>query len=234
MDIVLTGDGESLLAASELVCLDLLRAGRLRLAVMSVRSFRSSWGHSYWRQFKVAGRALTPRRTLAWREHRRSIPPWVHGFDLEPSFSSPTSRSDRALLRAELLHPYSMGYSHDERVFRSRGLEFSSPLMDLRVLSVALSVPAEERAPIAEPKPLLSRAFLGDLSTSRVKMSFEPYYDRLSANVQADRPLLFGDGSRAVQRGLIDPRGLWAVATPTWRQHALALMVLEVWLGRRL
>jgi hypothetical protein len=132
----------------------------------------------------------------------------------------------------ELNAAYSSGYSLDERLYRTRGIEFTCPLLDLRVVSVALSLSLDDRAPIEEPKPILAAAFLGHLAESRVKMSFVPYYRRVARRMQAAFPHLFSPGNLASQRGYVEPAGLLAVGSDPWLQRSLAVSVLEMWLRR--
>jgi asparagine synthetase B (glutamine-hydrolysing) len=234
IQVVMTGEGEALFAGSGLVILDLIRRGRISAAVRASRLMHEHWGHSFARQAKVAGRALAPRRVLLWRERNRVTPPWVRRISELESFIEPPARSDRAVLLSEVVTPSSAGFSLEERLYQSYGIEFACPLLDLRVLSVALSVPIDDRAPISTPKPLLADAFLGDLAISRVKMSFVPYYRRLAKRMQASSPWLFSSDGHAAQAGLIEPPGLTSVGDDTWLQDSLALGVLETWLRREL
>jgi asparagine synthetase B (glutamine-hydrolysing) len=234
IQVVMTGDGEALFAGSGLVVLDLIRHGRMVSAIRASRALHGHWGHSFTRQAKVAGRALAPKSVLLWRERGRAIPPWVRQISELESFVEPPARSDRAVLLSEVVTPGSAGFSLEERLYQRYGIEFACPLLDLRVLSVALSVRVEDRAPIPTPKPLLADAFLGDLAASRVKMSFVPYYRRLARRTQASFPWLFFRDGHAARAGLIDPRGLGSVGDDMWLQDSLALGVLETWLRRQL
>jgi hypothetical protein len=231
-EVVMYGAGESLFSGSELVILDLIRRGRAGSALRAADAFRRVWGRPYSRQLKVLGRALAPPSLLRFRERRRPLPPWVpRAVDLS-DFMELEPRSDRdALLRA-LVKPRSTGFSLDERLYRSRGLEFTCPLLDLRVVSVALSVDLNDRAPVRRPKPLLSEAFLGRLGDSRVKMSFQPYYRRLARKTQVAYPELFSPQNHASQQGFVEPSGLHATGSDRWLQDSLAISVLELWLRR--
>jgi asparagine synthetase B (glutamine-hydrolysing) len=231
-EVVMYGAGESLFSGSELVILDLVRRGRVASALRAAAAFRRIWDRPYSRQVKVLGRALAPPSLLRFRERRRPLPPWVPRAIDVSDFVEPEPRSDMAALVRELVKPPSAGFSLDERLYRSRGLEFTCPLLDLRVISIALSVDLDARAPIRTPKPLLSEAFLGQLGASRVKMSFRPYYRRLARRTQAAFPGLFSAQSYACQQGFVDPSGLQAAASDRWLQDSLAISVLEMWLRR--
>jgi hypothetical protein len=175
-----------------------------------------------------------PRVLLAARERIRPAPPWVRGrAHGSPRIDAPL-RSDRQVLLTALSCPDPAGYDLQERLYQTRGVEPAYPLLDLRVVSVALSLDLIHRAPITSPKPMLEAAFLGDLAESRVKMSFEPYYRRLAKRMHETYPDLFSRESRVCSLGFIDPERLGAIDDPEWLVDSLGIGMVELWLRRPL
>jgi asparagine synthetase B (glutamine-hydrolysing) len=232
VDVLLTGEGgEPFFTSSEISVLDLLRAGRPLSAIRAARAFHDVWGRPYSRIAKVAARAVTPGRLLNLRERKRPLAPWVKDRVPRDLLEVMPVRSDRQELESELVRPAPGGYLLDERLCQTRGIEPMYPLLDLRVVSVALSMHLEDRAPIEGPKPLLGDAFLGPLAADRVKMSFVPYYERLTDSIHNRYPDLFSPvSSLAAERGFLDGRGLAEIASDAWKLDSLGIAVLEAWL----
>ena len=233
IDVVLTGEGgEPLFTSSDVVVLDLVRTGHPVRAVRAARNFHEVWGRSYGRLAKVTGRAIAPRPLLDLRERVRPVPPWVRGKVARTFFEETAARSDRQALLMALRTPHPAGYDLDERLYQTRGIEPAYPLLDLRVVSVALSLALSDRAPIERPKPMLAAAFLGELADDRVKMSFVPYYERLATRMHQEYPELFSADGLAPRRGLVDPGGLDSIHRDEWKIDSLGIAVLELWLRR--
>ena len=231
MDVVLTGEGgEPFFGSAEVAVLDLARTGHLVSAARAARRFNDEWERSYLRLAKVAGRAIAPRSLLRMREQFRDVPPWVKGKVPRTLIGGPAPRSDQQVLDLALRSPHPAGYDLEERLYQHRGVEPAHPLLDLRVVSVALRLGLRHRAPITGFKPILASAFLGDLDESRVKMSFLPYYDRLASSVQESFPELFAPDSVACRTGLLEPAGLDSIGDDRWRIDSLGVAVLETWL----
>jgi asparagine synthetase B (glutamine-hydrolysing) len=234
LEVVLTGEGgEPLFTSWDIAVADLVRTGHPAAALRAARNFRSVWGRSYARQMKVAARAATPRALLAARERIRPVPPWVRGKAHRTLQIDAAPRSDRHALLTALVSPDPAGYDLEERLYQTRGVQPGYPLLDLRVVSVALSLDLADRAPITTPKPVLAGAFLGELAGSRVKMSFEPYFRRLATRMHRTYPGLFSRESCVARLGFIDPDGLWAIHEPDWLVDSLGIGVVELWLRRR-
>jgi asparagine synthetase B (glutamine-hydrolysing) len=235
LQVVLTGEGgEPLFTSWDIAVADLVRTGHPAAALRAARNFRSVWGRSYARQMKVAARAAMPRAFLAARERIRPVPPWVRGKARRSLKIDAAPRSERQSLLTALSSPDPAGYDLEERLYQTRGVEPGYPLLDLRVVSVALSLDLAHRAPITTPKPMLAAAFLGDLAESRVKMSFEPYYRRLATRMHRTYPGLFSRESCVCRLGFIEPNGLDAINEPEWLVDSLGIGMVELWLRRRL
>jgi asparagine synthetase B (glutamine-hydrolysing) len=235
LQVVLTGEGgEPLFTSWDIAVADLVRTGHPAAALRAARNFRSVWGRSYARQMKVAARAAMPRALLAARERIRPVPPWVRGKARRSLKIDAAPRSERQSLLTALSSPDPAGYDLEERLYQTRGVEPGYPLLDLRVVSVALSLDLAHRAPITTPKPMLAAAFLGDLAESRVKMSFEPYYRRLATRMHRTYPGLFSRESCVCRLGFIEPNGLDAINEPEWLVDSLGIGMVELWLRRRL
>jgi asparagine synthase (glutamine-hydrolysing) len=231
IDVVLTGEGgEPLFTATDVAVLDLLRTGHLPSAWRASRMFRSAWGGSYVKQLKVAGKAIAPRSLLLLRESVRPVPPWLRGRVPRSVTADAPQRSDRQSLLTALRDAPPAGYDLQERLFQTRGVIPAYPLLDLRVVSVALSLGLRERAPIQHPKPMLAAAFLGELAESRVKMSFEPYYKRLARQMHRAYPDVFSQDSLACRYGLLEPAGLASIDDDHFLIESLGIAVVEMWL----
>jgi asparagine synthase (glutamine-hydrolysing) len=231
-EVVLDGEGgEPLFAASPVAVLDLLRRGRVRAAASAAHGFHRRWVYPYPVVAKAVLRAVLPRRLLAVREGLRSAPPWVAG--VVPGESGEPARTERVHLVGALMaaggDPASELW---ERLFAQAGLEYASPLLDSRVVRVALSLPVDLRVPVPTPKPVLAQALLDRFDVSRRKARFTGYYARLSASVREGFPNLVSPRATAVQRGYVLGDGLGALAQARWAPGALPLVSLENWLCR--
>jgi hypothetical protein len=164
------------------------------------------------------------------REQIRAMPPWIPASFVPDFVEATAPRSDRHDLLMSLRSPHPAGFDLEERMYQTRGVEPAYPLLDLRVVSVALSLELDERAPIDRPKPLLAAAFLGELADDRLKMSFTPYYHRLAQRMQRAYPELFAMDGLAARGGFIEPVGLASIGEERWLIESLGVAVLELWL----
>lgn len=235
ISVLLTGDGgDPLFSASDVAVLDLARTGRFVSAARATHAFHRVWHYPYSRIAKVAGRAVAPRSLLRVRERLRPVPPWVR-HRVSYSFVEETApRSDRHSLLMQLRAPHPAGFDLDERLAQTRGVRLAHPLLDLRVVGVALSLGLRDRVPAPRPKPMLAAAFLGDLAATRVKMSFLAYYDRLARRMHAAYPELFAPGNLSSRTGFVDGAALKHAGTDRWRTESLGAAVLELWLREQL
>jgi hypothetical protein len=117
-----------------------------------------------------------------------------------------------------------------ERCCQRVGKEYSSPLLDRRVVQVALSLPLEHRIPVPSPKPLLSRAFLDGFEKTRRKARFTSYFERLADSLRREFPWIVSPDSVAARRGFVRRDRLAAVHEPRWRLAVLPMATLEAWL----
>jgi asparagine synthetase B (glutamine-hydrolysing) len=232
IQVLLTGEGgEPLFSPAPVAVLDLLRRGRMRDAAAAARTFDREWTYSYLVIAKAIARALVPRSFISFREGFRPVAPWLNGRVVRPKEVSTAPRNADEHLMESLLMDEATGFELEERIHARYGVVIAYPLMDLRVVRVALQLSVEDRAPVREPKPVLARAFLGDLARSRVKMIFTPYYERLSGAIFRDhRPLVSPRTSLAARSGILDPKGLGRAMEDRWRLEALPLVPLEMWL----
>jgi asparagine synthetase B (glutamine-hydrolysing) len=227
--VILDGaGGDHLFAASPLAVLDLLRRGKISSAARASRAFHERWTYPYLRQVKTIGRALSPTWVLRLREQGREVPPWVVGP--VPTAPSPLSaaRTEHEFLATSLALAGTRWEGEVmERWFQPQGVEFASPLFDLRVVRLALSAPVTLRVPVPVPKPLLSHALLRRFGPSRRKMSYQLYFQRLGATLPVELPDLF-DGSVSVREGYV--RRIRPDELPEWSIGVLPLAYLEGWL----
>ena len=228
--VVLNGEGgEPLFSASPVVVLDLLRAGRAREALVAARTFDAEWTYPFPVTVKAAIRAMLPTGVLRFRERLRPVPPWLKRSVQRPLDPVTAPRSESRSLLTSIRPAGGTAYDLDERLGAIHGLEIASPLLDLRVVRVAMNMRPTSRAPVPEPKPILARAFLRGLPGERRKVSFYEYYLRLAHAAWKTVPEVFGPGSRLARRGLVDGsivqdhRGDWPI-------ESLALVPVEMWL----
>jgi asparagine synthetase B (glutamine-hydrolysing) len=231
VEVLLTGaGGEPLFSSAPVGVWDLIRSGDLRRARVTARTFHQRWIYPYPTIAKAGVRAILPPVMLGLRERARPVPPWVKG-KVTYSYDERTApRNAFEHLLTALRASGANDYEIEERLHQTRAIELAHPLLDLRVVKVACSVALEERVPAPEPKPLLTRAFLGDVAATRVKMRFNPYYQRLARHVQELDPAVFREGSTAERSGLVRKRGLPAVCEARWLTESLALLPVEMWL----
>jgi asparagine synthase (glutamine-hydrolysing) len=231
-EVVLDGEGgEPLFTAGPVAVLDLLRRGRLGAAARAARGFHERWIYPYPVVAKAIARALMPPGVFTLRERIRGQPPWVAARP--PSRSSgPGRTSRRELIKALLAAAGSPFPELWQRTFARTGVEYASPLLDTRVVRVALSLPVELRVPTPTPKPLLSRAMLEGFEESRRKIAFTAYYDLLSASVRRDFPHLVASSGLAAGEGYVRRERLVRVGETRWKLAALPLTAVENWLRR--
>jgi asparagine synthetase B (glutamine-hydrolysing) len=229
-EIVLDGDGgEPLFAASPVAVLDLLRRGRIGAAGAAAHGFHHRWVYPYPVVAKAVLRALLPRPVLTVRERLRPAPPWVAGV-VPPDRGEPARTARAHLVSALLAAGGDPAPEQLDRLFAHAGLEYASPLLDLRVVRLALSLPVDLRVPVPTPKPLLAQALLDGFDASRRKARFTGYYARLSESVLEDFPDLFGPCAMSVRRGYVLGHRLGPIAHARWGPAVLPLVNLETWL----
>jgi hypothetical protein len=211
--------------------LDLLRRGRLAAAVRTARAFHERWIYPYPVVAKAIARALMPPAVFALRERIRRLPPWVA---TRPPLraDAPARTSRRELIDALLAAGGSPFPELWQRLFTRAGVEYASPLLDTRVVRVALSLPLELRVPTPTPKPLLSRAMLEGFEASRRKVAFTAYYYLLSASVRQNFPHLVASNGLAAGEGYVRSERLARVGETRWELAALPLTAVENWLRR--
>jgi hypothetical protein len=118
----------------------------------------------------------------------------------------------------------------DERLATAYGFELSYPLLDRRVVEIALTVPTTFRLPVPRPKPLLAAAFLGEHEETRLKMTFGSFYQALWANLRGDFPELFGPSMLCAKLGYVDPTALPDVGDVRQAVEMLNMVPVELWL----
>jgi asparagine synthase (glutamine-hydrolysing) len=231
-EVVLDGEGgEPLFAAGPVAVLDLLRRGQLAAAARAARGFHERWIYPYPVVAKAIARALMPSGVVALRERIRRQPPWVAAPPLSRS-NRPGPTSRRELIKALRAAGGSPFPELWQRLFARVGVEYASPLLDTRVVRVALSLPVELRVPTPTPKPLLSRAMLEGFEASRRKVAFTAYYHLLSASVRQDFPHLVASDGLAAGEGYVRRERLVRVGEARWELAALPLTAVENWLRR--
>jgi asparagine synthetase B (glutamine-hydrolysing) len=226
---VLTGDGGELFFAPPVALADLLRAGRLDLALRALRAYARDWHYSPSTSLKWTGRAFMPALVLRLRERWRATPPWVVD-PLAPrtQFSARSARSE--LLNRAVKAGRSAEYEFFNRLFARVNATYACPLLDLRVVRVALSLPARYLVPFPEAKVVPSRALLGSHSRTRVKANYSEFFDRLALQVQRDFPTWVASGNLLSRQGLVEEECLAAMGDPRWRVSLPAMLVAEGWL----
>ncbi len=233
-EVFLDGQGgEPLFSAAPVAVLDLVRAGRWPTALRAARGFHRSWTYEYPVLAKAAVRALLPRRLIEMREALRPIPPWVAGPVPRDRDPATAPRSARAHLVRSLVDS---GMTSDtelwERVFQAAGVEYASPLLDLRVVRLALALPVGLRVPAPSPKPVLASGLLDGFGATRQKARFTSYFGRLAESLRASFPWAFGPRSLLVERAFVRGEGLHALGDRRWGVSALGLVPPEMWLRR--
>lgn len=221
--------GEPVFSASPVVVLDLFKQGRPRAALASARTFDARWTSPLPTVVKSMVRAVAPGGLLQWRERRRPQAPWV-SLDLEDRTEIDAPRSARGhLLDALMAYGRSESNHQFQDLATSRGMEYSAPLLDLRLVDLALRVPDVMRAPVPHPKPLYAKV-LGRFDSTRIKAVQTTYFDRLARQMQRDQPWCFDPGGVLASTGAVRVQSLHAVADDRWRIQSLPLGPLAAWL----
>lgn len=233
-EVVVDGlGGEPLFHATPVALLDLVRRGKLLPAFKAGRAYRHNWIYSYRNSAKEILRALAPGWIVNAREQRRSRPPWVRA-DEDPA-PPVINRSSRARLVAGLLK-LSGGPVGElfHRLFSSIGQEYAPPLLDQRVVRLALTLPTQMRIPIPGPKPVLARGLLGRFDVSRIKVVQTPYFQRAGQRMLGEFPELFVTDNAAAHTGLVHSAGLVSLGKEQrWLPAILPLANVEIWLRER-
>ena len=225
--------GEPLFGGPPLVLEDLARRGMLGAVTEAARTFHRDWTFSYATQAKWLVRAHLPASLLATREAHRPSPPWV----VTPSgYRSPYVRAHSSrdyLLRALTEHGHSVMAETTERVLQRVDTAYVAPLLDLRVVSVALSLPDHLRAPVPEAKPVLARAFLGPRARTRTKGRYVGIVDALAEEEVRLFPGLRRTGRLLAKLGYVSEPLPSHADVAQWSSQVLRLLPLELWLRRR-
>lgn len=231
--VVLDGQGgEPLFSAAPVAVLDLVRAGRPRMAAAAAKNFHSRWTYPYSVQAKAIFRALAPGPLLELRERFRPIPPWVRERVTTRVDPVTAPRSARHHLYVALASAGERpALEALERLFQTSNLEYACPLVDQRVVRLALALPVEFRVPLPGPKPILTRALLDGFDATRRKARFVSYFAHLADAVFKHFPSVLGAGSLSVAGKFVRPEGLTALREPRWRTGVLPLLSLEAWLS---
>ena len=226
-DVVMSGEGGDLLfSAFPIGILDLMLRGRMRAAMQAARAFDREWTYGYPFVAKVLLRGLAPRAVLAMRERRRQRAPWL----IPPGRVRVRSdRTDAGYLR-HLMVEGSDATEAPQRLFQAAGATMAWPLVDLRVVDVALRFPVELRLPYPAPKQVLDEALLGERGRGLVKASLADYIGTLLPVYRAHFRAAYGEGSLGVQQGLVRPVGSAATGETRWSWESADLAGLEMWL----
>lgn len=226
-EVYLDGEGgEPLFDAHPVILRDLLRAGRSREVWRTVRGFRQHHKTSARRLLSAVAGPIWPNLARRPPDDR---PPWVPGPGVaaKPRYTSDRQRvCESLILRGQLSLPELW-----ERMLSSANIEYASPLLDLRVVQLAMALPPEQRLPISGAKPVLRRVLLGSLSSSRVKMIFTPYYTSYARSLQRSRPELTSHAKLAARQRLVSSEELRHATSAMWALQAMRLAALELWLG---
>jgi asparagine synthetase B (glutamine-hydrolysing) len=230
--VFLDGEGgDPLFAATPVAVVDLARSGSLKTAWRAAKAFRTNWRYTYPVIAKIAGRAVAPKHLLELRERSRPHPPWAVGSRFANSFVHSTSAHG-----ATVTFLSSLGASHYlellEQVYQRVGIRYACPFYDQRVVRTALALPVELRVPLPRAKPVLSRAFLGDLASTRVKARHTPYFAALAETMHAGFPWLFESGSLCARRGYVAGSIGPLSAGERWLVESLNVVPTEMWVRR--
>ena len=225
--------GEPLFGGPPLVLEDLARRGMLAAFTDAARTFHRDWTFSYATQAKWLVRAHLPASLLATREAHRPSPAWV----VTPSgYRRPYVRAHSSrdyLLDALTEHGHSVMAETTERVLQRVDTAYVAPLLDLRVVSVALSLPDHLRAPVPEAKPVLARAFLGARARTRTKGRYVGIVDALAEEEVRLFPGLRRTGRLLAKLGYVSEPLPSQADVAQWSSQVLRLLPLELWLRRR-
>ena len=230
-DVVLAGEGGDLLfMAFPVAVFDLLRERRFAESLQAARNFHRLWTRPYWVTAKVGIRAITPRFFVQARERFRRHAPWLLPANL-PTVSH--VRSDRSYLLDLVSAGATNSAETPERVFSFSGARLAWPLLDQRVVSLALALPVSLRVPVPGPKPVLSAAALEGIDEGLVKAPLGGFVRALVENSLAEFPTTLGRGSLAANLGLVRKEGLAHVGDVRWAWEAADLLGLEIWLREK-
>lgn len=221
--------GDFLFSAPPVSVWELLLRGSPRQALKASNQYHRAWTYSYLVQVRAGIRALLPKTALEVRDRRRPFPPWLSREGIPPHNPTSAPRSSRGhavnILRVTARQSL---LESQERLFRSVGIKYSCPLLDRRVISMAMSLPLESKVPVPFPKPILEPSLL-HLSETRVKGNFNPYFRRLAKGLTTHFSHWVED-SYASQVGLVDGSRLGTIDQPQWVAQALAFFGVESWL----
>ena len=229
-DVLMDGTGgEPLFSASPVVVVDLIKRGRFSDAVTCARVYDRKWTYDTKFIVKTAARAVAPRTLLGLREQARRVAPWVVQ-DRCRAVDVDAPRTARQHLVASLAE---QGRSDSGRLFQAlshdSGLEYAAPLLDLRLVDLALRLPDDQRAPLPHPKPVYAKV-LGDLERTRRKTRQTRYFKYLAHMFQRDHPGCFDPRGVLASTGLVEVQWLPAVADDRWYIDSLPLVPLSAWL----
>jgi len=228
-DVLMDGaGGEPLFSASPVVVVDLIRRGQLRDAATCVRVYDREWTYDAKFVVKTLARAIAPPSLLRLRERAREMTPWVEWGGPRP-VEVEASRTARGHLLASILD-YGRGDSSRllQQLASDSDLEYSAPLLDLRLVDLALRLPDEQRAPLPHPKPVYAKV-LGDFERSRVKARQTGYFEHLARTLQRDHPEAFDIRGVLASTGFVRLQWLPAVADDQWCIASLPLVPLSAW-----
>jgi asparagine synthetase B (glutamine-hydrolysing) len=234
-DVLLTGEGgDSLFGSPSIAILDLLRNGDVRRAFWASRAYRHTRHDPYLTQAKALFRGTVPPALLRAREYIRPVAPWVPRpvpRDLDP-LTAPRSAVDHLHLALQRFG----GSTFDvyERMLQLRQMEISHPLLDMRVVRLALSLPIPLRLPDPVPKPTLTLAFLERWSATRIKNEFFSYYIGLARYLRSTFTWLATSDSLAVLSGYAIAERIHKANEDRWALEFLSLVPVQMWLRDRL
>ncbi|MDQ6839662.1 MAG: asparagine synthase-related protein [Actinomycetota bacterium] len=231
-EVVVDGDGgDTLFEAGPIAALDLVRRWRFRQGAAVLRFFPRAGRYSSVAVAKRVGRAVCPAWLVGTRDRYRRPPPWVV-FPVRHPVSK-EARNSRRELTDELV-AYSLDPTQElaERLMTLAGARRTSPLLDQRVVQLALSWPVDLRASLLRPKPVLG-ALLGPLDESRRKANFLPYYLAMAEASRRSFATWYGPDSQCARQGYVDGRS--QVSDRSHDHSSLGLLqclALEAWLRR--
>lgn len=207
VETVLTGDGgDDLLDIPPFVIADLLRRGRLRAAwqesVRRARAFNTDAWPIFYRyglehaippSLRAGPRALLSRGIVGWRgQGVGTLPPWIRrsfprkhdlrGRSLHQFKSCYQSTRHVGLAMALAGIQYRTGECRRWALASPRGMGFSQPFLDARLLRLGLGIQLRYRQEPGQQKPLLAHAMRdvlpAEIRTRRAKGHFNEVYYR--------------------------------------------------------
>jgi asparagine synthetase B (glutamine-hydrolysing) len=228
---MMEGYGGELFVASPLASLDLMRALRLRAAARSLLAYQRKWVYPLPYQLKSALSSMVPRPLMNCRDRHRIRPPWAARRSFEHVADPLLSRSARDYrLRFLLWEGTSPVREGEDAISCPDLVRTTYPFYDRRVIRAALRLPAEDLIPDPEPKWVLTRTFLGDLSRTRLKGDQEAWFRALARNAWTSHPEVFNESSSLAEWGLVEPEGLRPPFDQRWEVASSALVFTEAWL----